>query len=144
MNNDNFSIIELYFHKALALPMDARFAFISQSLPDQPEIQKAVVSLLQHTQETQLLEQVVGKATHSVFDQQQDLSGTMAGAYKLIECIETGGMGAVYVGERADKQYEKKVAVKLIKSMNTSDYLLTHFIEERQILANSEHHNITR
>lgn len=144
MIDNNFSIIEKYFHKALALPLDARFEFITQSLPDQPEIQKAVISLLQHTQETQLLKQIAGKATHSVFDDQQDLSGTMAGAYKLIQYIETGGMGAVYIAERADKQYEKKVAVKLIKSINTSDYLLTRFMEERQILANLEHHNITR
>ncbi|MBL4629929.1 MAG: serine/threonine protein kinase, partial [Paraglaciecola sp.] len=144
MNNEDFPIIEQYFHKALALPMESRFEFITQNLPDQPEIQKAIISLLQHTQETQLLKQIVGKVTHSVFDTQQDLSGTMAGAYKLIECIKTGGMGAVYLGERADKQYEKKVAVKLIKSMNTSDYFFARFKEERQILADLEHQNITR
>ncbi|MBU3002317.1 serine/threonine-protein kinase [Paraglaciecola arctica] len=144
MNNDNWPTIEEYFHKALELPVDSRFEFITQEFADEPDIQQAIISLLKHTQETQAISHIVGKATHSIFDSQQDLSGTMAGTYKLIKCIQTGGMGAIYIGERADKQYEKKVAVKLIKSMSTSEYLLVRFREERQILANLEHNNITR
>jgi serine/threonine-protein kinase len=143
LKNDNWPTIEEYFHKALELPIDSRFEFITQKFADQPEIQQAIISLLKHTHETQALNQIVGKVAHSVFDSQQDLSGTMAGTYKLIKCIETGGMGAIYIGERADNQYEKKVAVKLIKSMSTSEYLLIRFKEERQILANLEHNNIT-
>ncbi|MEP1448239.1 MAG: serine/threonine-protein kinase [Paraglaciecola sp.] len=144
MKSDNWPTIEEYFHKALELPIDSRLEFITQEFANEPDIQQAIISLLKHTQETQALGQIVGKVTHSVFDSQQDLSGTMAGPYKLIKCIETGGMGAIYIAERADNQYEKRVAVKLIKSMSTSEYLLIRFKEERQILANLEHNNITR
>lgn len=144
MKSDNWPTIEEYFHKALELPIGSRLEFITQEFADEPDIQQAIISLLKHTNETQALSQIVGKATNSVFDSQQDLSGTMAGTYKLIKCIEIGGMGAIYIGERADNQYEKRVAVKLIKSMSTSEYLLIRFKEERQILANLEHNNITR
>jgi serine/threonine-protein kinase len=143
LKNVNWPTIEEYFHKALELPIDSRLEFISQEFSDQPDIQQAIISLLKHTHETQALNQIVGKVTHRVLDSQQDLSGTMAGTYKLIQLIKTGGMGAIYIGERADNLYEKKVAIKLIKSMATNEYLLNRFKEERQILANLEHNNIT-
>lgn len=143
MNNNDLPIIEEYFHKALELPVGTRREFITQSFPDQIVIQQAILDLLEHTDETKALGKIVDDLTQSVFDVNQDLSGTMAGVYHLTKRLETGGMGAVYLGERADNLYEKKVAVKLIKSTTTSEYLLARFKEERQILANLEHSNIT-
>ncbi|WP_342805695.1 serine/threonine-protein kinase [Alteromonas sp. M12] len=143
MDNNDLPIIEEYFHKALELPAETRRDFITQTFPDQIDIQQAIMGLLEHADETQGLGKIVQSATQNVFDAEQDLSGTMAGVYKLTKRLKTGGMGAVYIGERADNLYEKKVAVKLIKSLTTSEYLLTRFIEERQILANLEHNNIT-
>ncbi|MEP4890909.1 MAG: protein kinase [Aliiglaciecola sp.] len=143
MNNNDLPIIEEYFHKALELPAHTRREFITQTFEDQVDIQQAIISLLEHADETKGLDKIVEIATHDVLDTDQDLSGSMAGVYKLTKRLKTGGMGAVYIGERADNLYEKKVAVKLIKSLTTSEYLLTRFMEERQILANLEHNNIT-
>jgi len=143
MNNNNLPIIEEYFHKALELPAESRLEFITSTFPDQDDIQQAIISLLKHADETKALGKIVEGVTQDVFDASQDLSGTMAGVYKLTKRLKIGGMGAVYIGERADNLYEKKVAVKLIKSMATSEYLLIRFKEERQILANLEHSNIT-
>src|SRR5205823_3781972 len=54
------------------------------------------------------------------------------------------GMGAVYLAERADEQYKKQVAIKLIKRGMDTDSVLRHFRNERQILASFDHPNIAR
>jgi serine/threonine protein kinase len=53
-------------------------------------------------------------------------------------------MGAVYLAERADGQFEKRVAIKVLKRGTDTDEVLRRFRIERQILANLEHPNITR
>jgi len=53
-------------------------------------------------------------------------------------------MGAVYLAERADEQYKKQVAIKLIKRGMDTDSVLRHFRNERQILASFDHPNIAR
>ena len=38
------------------------------------------------------------------------------GQYRILRELGHGGMGVVYLGERADGQYRKQVAIKLITS----------------------------
>ena len=64
--------------------------------------------------------------------------------YRIIREIGRGGMGAVYLAERADAEYEKQVAIKLIKRGMDTDAVLRHFRNERQILASFDHSNIAR
>ena len=64
--------------------------------------------------------------------------------YRIIREIGRGGMGAVYLAERADAEYEKQVAIKLIKRGMDTDAVLRHFRNERQILASFDHPNIAR
>src|SRR5258708_7006825 len=70
--------------------------------------------------------------------------GRRIGDYRLDEQIGEGGMGAVFRASRADDQYLKQVAIKLLKEGFESSYALARFRAERQILANLEHPNITR
>ncbi|HEX5632427.1 MAG TPA: serine/threonine-protein kinase, partial [Gemmatimonadales bacterium] len=55
-----------------------------------------------------------------------------------------GGMGAVYLAERADGLYEQRVALKLLKRGMDTDAVLARFRAERQILASLDHPNIAR
>lgn len=64
------------------------------------------------------------------------------GNYKIVKEIGRGGMGTVYLAERADEQYEKRVAIKLIKRGMDTESVLRHFRNERQILASFDHPNI--
>jgi tetratricopeptide (TPR) repeat protein len=73
-----------------------------------------------------------------------DLRGTLIGRYRLLEEIGRGGMGAVWLAERADGQFEQRVALKLIKRGMDSDEILARFLRERQILARLEHPDIAR
>ena len=65
------------------------------------------------------------------------------GAYKLIRELGRGGMGTVWLAARADDQFEKRVALKVVRGSD-SDEVLRFFRRERQILAGLEHPNIAR
>jgi serine/threonine protein kinase len=70
--------------------------------------------------------------------------GRRLGAYEIVEEIGTGGMGEVYRAVRADDEYRKEVAIKLVRSGQDSGFVLSRFKNERQILASFEHPNIAR
>lgn len=70
--------------------------------------------------------------------------GKRVGAYELVREIGSGGMGTVYLAVRADAEFQKHVAVKLIRKGMESDLVIDRFRKETQILATLEHPNIAR
>jgi serine/threonine-protein kinase len=77
-------------------------------------------------------------------DRVADLRGHTIGVYRLLEPLGRGGMGEVYLAERADGRFEQRVAVKLVKrGMDTAE-ILRRFARERRILARLEHPGIAR
>jgi eukaryotic-like serine/threonine-protein kinase len=70
--------------------------------------------------------------------------GRRLGAYRLLRQIGQGGMGAVYLAERADQQFEKRVAIKLLPLGLSTGAARERFLAERQILAQLEHPGIAR
>jgi tetratricopeptide (TPR) repeat protein len=70
--------------------------------------------------------------------------GGRVGPYRLLRPIGSGGMGTVYLARRDDEQYERLVAVKVLRwGLDTPEARL-QFLAERQILARLEHPNIAR
>lgn len=69
---------------------------------------------------------------------------TRAGPYRLTRVLGRGGMGSVYLAERADGQYEAEVAVKLIRAELETEFFQERFKRERQALARLRHPNIAR
>jgi serine/threonine protein kinase/predicted negative regulator of RcsB-dependent stress response len=72
------------------------------------------------------------------------LIGLRVGSYKIVEEIGSGGMGEVYRAFRADDQYRKQVAIKLVRAGQDSKAVVQRFKNERQILAGLDHPNIAR
>lgn len=70
--------------------------------------------------------------------------GHRIGPYRIVEPIGEGGMGMVYRAVRADDQYQKQVAIKLVQAGPNSGFIVGRFKNERQILASLEHPNIAR
>jgi serine/threonine protein kinase/tetratricopeptide (TPR) repeat protein len=70
--------------------------------------------------------------------------GRRIGAYKIIQRIGRGGMATVYLASRADEQYEKQVAIKILLPELGSEELLRRFRNERQTLAKLDHPNIVK
>jgi eukaryotic-like serine/threonine-protein kinase len=73
-----------------------------------------------------------------------DLTGAFFGPWRIVEEIERGGMGAVLRAERADGQFEKTVALKVIKPGRYSSFTRGRFQEEMRMLARLEHPGIVR
>jgi len=71
-------------------------------------------------------------------------AGKRIGAYVVREVLGAGGMGVVYLAERADEQFQQRVALKLIRTHAADPVLLQRFLMERQILADLDHPNIAR
>lgn len=66
------------------------------------------------------------------------------GPYEVVRELGRGGMGAVYLARRADQEYEKLVAIKVVQSGHETDEMLRRFRQERQILAGLDHPNIAK
>ncbi|MEO7065204.1 MAG: tetratricopeptide repeat protein [Dokdonella sp.] len=74
---------------------------------------------------------------------QEDLpSGAHVGAWTIMRPLGSGGMGTVYLAERAGDGYVQQGALKLIKRGMDSAAVLTRFRRERQILSRLVHPNI--
>src|SRR5689334_5971112 len=69
--------------------------------------------------------------------------GERIGSYRILKEIGRGGMGTVFLAERADHEYHQHVAVKIAHGSRSAD-VLRWFREERQILASLEHPHIAR
>jgi serine/threonine-protein kinase len=63
------------------------------------------------------------------------------GPWRVLRPLGEGGMGTVLLAERADGEFEMKVAIKLIRGLATAD-TRERFRRERQALAGLDHPNI--
>lgn len=69
---------------------------------------------------------------------------TRIGAYRITGLIGRGGMGAVYLGERATGDFDHRVAIKVVRPGPLSEILVDRFRGERRILAGLDHPHIAR
>ena len=84
-------------------------------------------------------------AQHDELDRLNDpLINSRIGAFSIVERIGEGGMGAVYLAERADDDFDQRVAIKVIRRGIDSAGARQRFHEERRLLARLEHPNIAR
>jgi len=79
--------------------------------------------------------------THTADD---PLVGAAVGPYRIVRRVGAGGMGAVYLAERDDAQFDQRVAVKLVHAGLAGGDVAARFRVERQALASLEHPNIAR
>ena len=70
--------------------------------------------------------------------------GERIGAYEILSELGHGGMGTVFLARRADDEFQKRVAIKLIRFGMASESELRRFRSERQISAALDHPNIAR
>ena len=121
---------------------EERTATLGQSCAGDTTLLREAEKLLSH--DTTVFEEFAEFAATRLRQQERDRIGERLGAYAIVRELGRGGMGAVYLAERADGQFEKHVAIKVLKRGTDTDEVLRRFRIERQILANLEHPNITR
>ncbi|MET0533195.1 MAG: serine/threonine-protein kinase [Steroidobacter sp.] len=74
----------------------------------------------------------------------ESLEGQRLGRYLIVRKLGSGGMGDVYLAERADDEYQQRVAIKIVRGGLFSPQIQSRLRMERQILATLQHSNIAR
>ena len=85
-----------------------------------------------------------GEFSLSSSDQKEPLLGQQLDRYRILELLGRGGMGDVYLAERADQQFQQRVALKIIQRGLSGTEAERRFRLERQILARLAHPGIAR
>jgi eukaryotic-like serine/threonine-protein kinase len=70
------------------------------------------------------------------------MTGRRIGPYRVLRTLGAGGMGEVYLAERADAEFEQQVAIKVVHGGAIGRSASSRFKIERQILAQLDHPNI--
>lgn len=135
---------EYLFHAASELPVEERDAYLERECAGDQALLAGVKELLSHAGSDFDPRAAVIATASDLLNHETDLSGQHLGPYRLKRVLARGGMGVVYLAERADEQFYKQVAIKLIGSPLVGEELLRRFREERQILARLEHAYIAR
>ena len=132
---------------ALELERAERAAYFENLEATDPEMRREVESLLSSHDQLgdTFLNAPPYEVTGSDFESHRSaMIGRRVGSYQIVEWIGAGGMGEVYRAARADEQYQKQVALKLVRAGPDSPFVIGHFKNERQILASLDHPNIAR
>jgi serine/threonine protein kinase/tetratricopeptide (TPR) repeat protein len=146
MNVDRWRRIEELFEAAVELEPDRRAELLNKECAGDTVLLKQVESLILSEQEAgSFIDQAIRDAAWRLDQHQtQPAAGQRIGTYQVVREIGRGGMGAVYLAHRADDEYQKQVAIKLVRSGVATSEVLRRFRSERQILANLDHPNIAR
>jgi hypothetical protein len=143
-----FERLSRLLDKALDLPAPERSGFLRSSAADDPELLAAALAALADEPEpaADLRRQVAQVAAALEDPPAADETRTAArcGPWRLLHSIGSGGMGEVFLAERADGAFEQRVAVKLLPAAVRTRELGQRLERERQILARLEHPNIAR
>jgi serine/threonine protein kinase/tetratricopeptide (TPR) repeat protein len=144
MSSPAWEKIETVFLTAADLPVEERRIFLDEACRGDDRLRREVESLLASDAENgETIARAVEDEAEALFGL-SPIVGSRLGAYQVIREIGRGGMGAVYLATRADDQFQKNVAIKLVKrGMDTTD-VLRRFHYERQILAGLDHMYIAR
>ena len=124
----------------------AQAALAMKRCAGDPDLLHEVTSLLSaaRAEPTDALEECAEHAASTLWRDDLSRSGERFGAYVAIRELGSGGMGSVYLAERVDGQFEKQVAIKVLKRGTDTNEVLQRFANERRILARLDHSNIAR
>jgi len=137
--DEHWTTLKAIFAEAMARPPEAREAFLQERCAGDDELLAELLGLIRASKETDAgLRDIVVEAAGEV----TATDGVRRlGPYRLVRRIGEGGMGTVWLAERADDQYRKQVALKILRSGGDAS-LASRFRTERQLLADLEHPNI--
>jgi serine/threonine protein kinase len=147
MTPEHWKHLRELFAVAIEYGPDQRATYLDEICADDPALRDEIDSLVasHFDAETFIETPAFGSALQPTTElAPEEIAGRRIGSYELVRELGRGGMGTVYLAERADKQYEKLVAIKIVRRGMDTDDILRRFRNERQILASLDHPNIAR
>lgn len=144
MNIDRWPEVRLLVEAAAFLSPEERETYLDREVSD-PAIRAEVEELLGYlSQSTNVFAVKSWKERAPALEMETSFKDSTVGNYRLIEELGRGGMGAVYLAERADGAYQHRVALKVLQEGIATPRMAERFREERQILARLSHPGIAR
>jgi len=141
--NSRFQRLSRLLDEALDLPADGRAEFLQRNAGEDAELLAAArAALVEEPNPAGALRQRVAAALAPAADESR--SAERCGPWRFLQAIGSGGMGEVFLAERADGAFEQRVAVKVLPASVRTRELGQRLERERQILARLEHPNIAR
>jgi eukaryotic-like serine/threonine-protein kinase len=147
MQADRWERIKEVFSAASERDSMARRAYLEEACAGDSALRAEVESLLQaHDDTGDFIERPAAQRAFGL-----DLDpprpswiGRRVGAYRIVAEIGRGGMSEVFRGVRADDEYHKEVAVKVLLPGYATGSLVERFKAEKRMLATLDHPNIAR
>ena len=138
MKPESWQSIEKHFHEALELELPARQAYLNELEMSNPDAAEQVRELLNsHQSSESFLNRDI------LFSRAFD-AGKQIGPWKILRQIGEGGMSTVYLAERSDGKFERKVAIKFLHGIMPGRERHHRILKEQQILARLQHKNIAQ
>jgi eukaryotic-like serine/threonine-protein kinase len=140
LSPEQWQVLSPYLDEALGLPEGEREEWLRSLAEKNPELGAQLSALLE---EHRVLAKS-GFLENGHFDLQSEpgLAGRMVGPYRLISQIGQGGMGSVWLAERSDGRFERRVAVKFLNLALMGKSGEERFKREGSILGRLAHENI--
>ena len=132
------------FDAAVDLPPAARLAYLDATCAGEPALREEVLGLLAADEgaDAPQFDAVARIAASVGYETDLEVNQTI-GPYQIDRELAHGGMGTVFLAHRADDEFQRQVAIKVIRGYPDED-LVRRFRIERQILANLDHTHIAR
>lgn len=143
MDTSRWEQIQELFHRAAAIPLPERLAFLKAAAPADDRLIAEVLSMLEEDDRTTLLDESVAVLADRVLS--EDASEVVPrefGPYRVLGVLGEGGMGLVYLAERKD--LGSKVAIKVLRDSWLSPARRERFASEQRLLAQLTHPSIAR
>ncbi len=157
MSKERWQDVWTIFEAAIQQPEERRQAFLNQACAGNARLRRAVEDMLLADEETDsFLDVPLGARGGGVVESPGEkvggqlasgqilARGTKLGPYRILRLTGQGGMSTVYLAERADDVFPRRVAVKLVRPGMESASIVERLRIERRILASLEHPNIAR
>ena len=147
MNPERWERIQSLFHDAADLPEQNRQTYLERECTDDPTLIDEVSAMLDaDARDSSLLDRGLAHAAHSVLDDDSasahPLPSEKFGAYEIVGRLGEGGMGVVYLAERAD--LNSQAAIKILRDASLSPARRERFKAEQRTLAQLNHPSIAR
>ncbi len=146
MTPERWQQLQALFNAAVELAPEQQAAFLDHACADDLTLRRQAESLILANEEaTQQIQAVIRDAAAAAMPADSSAAvGRRIGPYQIIQELGQGGMGAVYLAVRADDEYQKRVAIKVVQHDLGNPEILRRFRNERQILAGLDHPYIAR
>ncbi len=141
MDAERYQKIKKIFNQSAEIAVSEREDFL-KSACDDSEMRREIEKMLAFADDAN---DTLDKNAYEIFTNGKHLKiPEKIGDYKILREIGRGGMGAVYEAVRENKDFRRRVALKVIKRGMDTDTVVSRFRVEQKILASLEHSFIAR